>query len=210
MREGQTLSLESEHGPVKVMSRATPGELDRLVFHKGIGVFAKYRSILTQKSSLVEIANQQNSNVCLAVHEDKEIVGYCVLRQPPAGERWAQMDPPIMYEVLGETGRGWRDIKVMKPMLKMICEEADLENLILYIVGYSWTWDLEGTKKNVQEYRDTIIHLLTPYGFRQYPTNEPNVGLRPENLFMARFGENIEKAVKKRFVNLLFGIKEDE
>ena len=210
MREGQTLNLESDHGPVKVISRATPGELDRLVFHKGIGVFAKYRSILTQKSSLVEIANQQNSNVCLAVHEDKEIVGYCVLRQPPAGERWAQMDPPIMYEVLGETGRGWRDIKVMKPMLKMICEEADLENLILYIVGYSWTWDLEGTRKNVQEYRDTIIHLLTPYGFRQYPTNEPNVGLRPENLFMARFGENIEKAVKKRFVNLLFGIKEDE
>jgi acetoin utilization protein AcuA len=76
-------------------------------------------------------------------------------------------------------------------------------------VGYSWHWDLDHTKKTVQEYRETIIHLLTPLGFRQYPTNEPNVSLRPENLFMARIGEEVDKAVKKRFTNLLFGITDD-
>jgi len=55
----------------------------------------------------------------------------------------------------------------------------------------------------------TIIHLLQPLGFRQYPTNEPNVSLRPENLFMARVGEEVDQATRRRFTNLLFGIQED-
>ena len=83
------------------------------------------------------------------------------------------------------------------------------EDRILYIVGYSWHWDLDETKKTLMQYRDTIVNLLTPLGFRQYPTNEPNVSLRAENLFMARIGANIDRAVKRRFTNLLFGMGED-
>ena len=201
--------METPRGTVEILSYVTPRELEGWELDAGIGHFSSYRSILTSRESLAEIAADPEANLCLAVHQESTVVGYCVRRPPQPGERWAKMQPPVLHEVFGENARGWRDMKLMKPMLEMVVLEPDNEERILYIVGYSWHWDLDHTKKDVQAYRDTIIHLLQPLGFRQYPTNEPNVGLRPENLFMARIGDKIEPPVKKRFTNLLFGITED-
>ena len=74
------------------------------------------------------------------------------------------------------------------------------------MVGYSWTWDLEGTGKTAAQYRELLTRFLTPYDFKRYPTNEPNVSLRPENMFMARIGSEIDGETVKKFKNLLFGI----
>lgn len=209
MAEPQRITLATAQGPVDLVAYVAAEQVEALELDPGIGTFASYRSILTSKESLMHQALFPGANLCLALHEGKRIVGYCVRRPPLTGERWASMDPPILYEVFGENARGWRGSGLMKPMLSLVANEPANEDRILSIVGYSWHWDLDETKKTLQQYRDTIIHLLTPLGFRQYPTNEPNVSLRPENLFMARLEERVEKPIRRRFTNLLFGIGED-
>lgn len=209
MAQPQRQRVETRQGLVEVATYVSAEEVERMELDPGIGNFASYRSILTSKESLMHQALFPGANLCLSLLEGRRIVGYTVRRPPLAGERWAGMDPPILYEVFGENARGWRGVGLQKKMLQMVVNEPENEDRILYIVGYSWHWDLDETKKTLQDYRDTIIHLLTPLGFRQYPTNEPNVSLRPENLFMARLGENLERPIKRRFTNLLFGIGED-
>jgi acetoin utilization protein AcuA len=209
MPQRQTKPMETPKGPVELITYVTPRELECWTLDEGIGHFSSYRSLLTSRESLTNVAKNPDTNLCIALSGDDNVVGFCVRRPPQLGERWAGMNPPIMHEVLGENARGWRDIKLMKPMLELVVSEEANDDRILYIVGYSWHWDLDYTKKDVHAYRDTIIHLLQPLDFRQYPTNEPNISLRPENLFMARIGKNLDKLVKKRFTNLLFGITED-
>jgi len=209
MRQKSVQGKETPRGRVELMSYVTPGDLDGLALDEGIGVFPRYRSILTSKQSLMALAANQDANLCLAVHEKSRIIGYCVRRLPPAGERWAMMQPPVLYELFGENARGWRDLGLMKPMLAMVVNEPENEERILYIVGYSWHWDLDGSPKTLPQYRETIIHLLAPFGFKPYPTNERNVNLRPENLFMARIGDKVDQNARRRFTNLLFGLTED-
>jgi len=208
-RDQPVKTVQTPRGPVRIVPQVRPEQLVSWELDPGIGKFSSYRSILTNKESLAEQAVDPRSNLCLAIHGEKTIVGYCVRRPPSPDERWAKLRPPIMFEVFGENARGWRGLGLMKPMLEEVCLEPENEERILYIVAYSWHWDLDYDKKSVQEYRDTIIHLLQPLGFRQYPTNEPNVCLRPENLFMARIGRKVDSEVQRRFTNLLFGIIED-
>lgn len=203
------LRLETSRGPVTIIARAAPEQVADLVFDEGIGVFSQFRSLLTKVESLYRWAEDPDSDIAVAVHEGSRIVGFCVRRPPEAGERWAEMDPPILYEIFGETSRNFRDQKLMKPLTRELALAPENEDRILYIVGYSWHWDLDYSRKTLTQYRDTIIHLLTPLGFKQYPTNEPNVSLRSENLFMARIGANLARPIKRRFTNLLFGIVDD-
>ncbi len=192
-----------------IIPYVTPSQLEGWELDAGIGVFPRYRSILTSKESLMAQAAQEETNLCVALAGGRRVVGYCVRRPPAPDERWARLVPPIMFEIFGEMARGWRAQGMMSPMLKLVCGEEANRCRILYIVAYSWHWDLDETGKTLQEYRDTIIHLLQPLGFKQYPTNEPNVSLRPENLFMARVGEEVDQTVRRRFTSLLFGIQED-
>jgi acetoin utilization protein AcuA len=74
------------------------------------------------------------------------------------------------------------------------------------MVGYSWTWDLEGTRKTAQQYRAMLIRLFGQQGFQEYQTNDPNICLKPENVFMARIGKNISQTIKDRFKWLRFGL----
>ena len=74
------------------------------------------------------------------------------------------------------------------------------------MVGYSWTWDLNGTRKTAKQYRQILINLFKPHGFQEYQTNEPNICLKPENLFMCRVGNNISQVILERFKWLRFGL----
>lgn len=209
MSQSHARRIETRRGRVDLVTYVAPEEIAHLDLDPGIGVYSSYRSILTCTDSLMHQASFPGVNLCLALHEARNIVGYCVRRPPLAGERWASMNPPVLYEVFGENARGWRDLGLMRPMLELVVGDPENEDRILYIVGYSWHWDFDETKKTLMQYRDTIVNLLTPLGFKQYPTNEPNVSLRAENLFMARIGVNIERTVKRRFTNLLFGMSDD-
>ena len=59
------------------------------------------------------------------------------------------------------------------------------------MVGYSWTWDLGGSDMSTTEYRTMLLKLGSLHEFSEFKTNDPNVLLRPENLFMARIGGKV-------------------
>ena len=72
------------------------------------------------------------------------------------------------------------------------------------MVGYSWTWDLDGTGKTAQQYRMILIRLFGGLEFKEFQTNEPNICLKPENLFMARIGSRVSSEMRTNFKWLLF------
>jgi acetoin utilization protein AcuA len=88
----------------------------------------------------------------------------------------------------------------------MVLDHPLKEARIFYMVGYSWTWDLDGSLMAAMDYREMMIHLFSVFGFEVLQTNEPNVLLRPENLFMARIGKNISEANQKRFKQVRFNL----
>jgi len=51
-----------------------------------------------------------------------------------------------------------------------------------------------------------MIRLLKGFGFQECYTNEPNIAMREENLFMVRMGSEVSEEDQKLFRNLRFGI----
>ena len=103
-----------------------------------------------------------------------------------------------------EVGRPWRSLGISKKILRALVDHPLKEERIFYMVGYSWTWDLEGI--SAMDYRNRLISLFFQQGFKTYQTNEPNVKMRPENLFMARIGANISEDIIKQFKMVRFNL----
>ena len=171
------------------------------------GIHAQYKPLYTKRESLEQNARQKGTNVTLALSGDDFIIGFGVLAYPDSNERWAQLQPRVMMEVKAiEVSRQWRAFRLGNGILEMLLGHPGVEDKIVYMVGYSWTWDLDGIKKTAQQYRRILIKLFEPHGFLEYRTNEPNVCLKPENLFMCRIGKNISKTILDRFKWLRFGL----
>jgi acetoin utilization protein AcuA len=209
MKPGSPQIVQTARGPLELYFNPVVSQVDEWDLDEGIGDFGDFCSLLPRKESMLNASRDSETKLCLAVDSSQRIVAYCLRRPPNCDERWAEMTPPVLFEILAETARGWREAKLMKALLSLLFSEPGNDQRILYIVGYSWTWDMQGTGKDPMQYRETLKSLLAPHGFREYPTNEPNVSLREENILMARIGEGIERPTRKRFTNLLFGIRED-
>ncbi|MDR1396349.1 MAG: hypothetical protein LBJ14_01235 [Desulfarculales bacterium] len=192
-------------GQIEIISGLNGADILSLNFHPGLGEFDDYRSILSSPAALAHEASLENARTALALNEG-EILGYVVIRPPLAGERWGRM--PIMREIFCELARGMRGRNIMQALLKAIHQDPDQEKLIYYLLGYSWHWDLNGSGRSGLEYRQSIISLVAPYAYKEYPTNDPNVGLHGENIFMARLGAGISPQERRAFSRLLFGINE--
>jgi acetoin utilization protein AcuA len=52
-----------------------------------------------------------------------------------------------------------------------------------------------------------MARLFAPGGFREHATNEANLCLKPENIFLARIGADLPPAARQRFKWLCYGIK---
>ena len=83
---------------------------------------------------------------------------------------------------------------------------SEIEEKIVYLVGYSWTWDLDGTGQSALSYRNMLIRLYESFDFEEYQTNEPNICLKPENFFMGRIGETVTSEIITNFKWLRFDI----
>jgi len=194
-------------GDVRIRPFCTPGEIRALSFDPQFGTHAHYRSLYTKKESLEEKAAQADANVVLAVDETDRIVGFSVLAYPEAQERWAQLQPNVMMEVTAiEVSRSWRRLNIAHRLLGTMLLHPEIEKKIVYMVGYAWTWDLDGEKRSAVQYRQMLIRLFEPFGFIEYETNDPNVCLKPENVFMARIGAEVTKNLQEAFKWLRFGI----
>jgi len=203
----QEIILTTPKGDVRIRSFCSPGEIRKCTFDREFTFHADYKSLYTSRELLEKSAEQPEANVVLALVEQNHIIGYAVLAYPDPEERWADLGPEIMMEVAAiEVSRSWRSHKIAASILKMMVVHPQIEEKIVYMVGYSWTWDLNGTGKTAQQYRQMLINLFKPQGFKEYQTNEPNICLKSENLFMCRVGNDIRQVILDRFKWLRFGL----
>jgi acetoin utilization protein AcuA len=143
----------------------------------------------------------------VALEGNTDIIGFGVLAYPDSEDRWIKLGPEKMMEIKAlEVCRRWRSAKVAQGILKMILTYPKIEDKIVFLVGYAWTWDLDGTKQSAQQYRNMLIHLYETFGFQEYQTNEPNICLKPENFFMGRVGKNVSQNMINNFKWLRFGL----
>ena len=192
---------------VRIRPYCGPEEIRKCTFDHQFAFHDHYRSLYTSRELLEKTAEQPDANIVLALAEHNHIIGYAVLAYPDPGERWAELGPEIMMEVQAiEVCRSWRSFKIAPDLLKMVVRHPHIEEKIVYMVGYSWTWDLNGTRETAQLYRQMLINLFKPQGFKEYQTNEPNICLKSENLFMCRVGNNISQTIRDRFKWLRFGL----
>ena len=177
-------------------------------FDAQFSVHAQYKSLYINRKSLEACASLPDANVTLALTDTSRIVGFGVLVPPEPGERWAAMGPGAIMEVKAvEVGRSWRGAGIARNIMQLLMKHPRIEELIVYMVGYSWTWDLDGEGLSAVEYRQKLIALFSRFDFLELPTNEPNVALRPENLFMSRIGECVSTRRQQQFKWLRFGIE---
>lgn len=182
------------------------GYLSELVLHPSFQTYPKYRPIVTRKEHLVRVLQKQDSNLCLALNNNL-IVGIGILEYPEPEERWSKLGRWMMEVSVVEVIKEFRGMGLAKRLLSCSTDHPLKERKILYMVGYSWTWDIKGSGLKVMEYREMLIRLFGSEGFKIYQTNEPNVLLRPENLFMARIGTEVPEDIVKAFKLLRFGLQ---
>ena len=194
-------------GPVKIRSFCTPDEIQSYRFDDQFGTHAQYKSIYTKRETLEKHAAKTDANVVLALTEDQHIVGFGVFSHPEADERWTELGMGMMMEVKAvEVSRILRSCKIAGDMVRLMLSHPKIERMIAYMVGYSWTWDLDGSGMKAQQYRNMLIRLFNPFGFIELQTNEPNICLKPENLFMGRIGSEVSEQTRQDFKWLRFGI----
>jgi len=201
------ISWQTPHGSVAIRSRCTTQEIRTFIFDSQFGTHAHYKSLYTRRESLEKNAALPDADVTLALTDHNHIIGFGVLAYPEPGERWNMLGPQMMMEVKAiEVSRSWRSVGVAGNILKTMMSQSMIEDQIIYMVGYSWTWDLDGTGHSAQAYRRMLIRLFEPCGFQEYQTNEPNICLKPENLLLGRIGRNVTKEQRDNFKWLRFNV----
>lgn len=197
----------SPFGPIQIRSFCTPGEIQSYRFNDQFRTHAQYKSIYTKREVLEQYAGTAAANVVLALTETRHIVGFGVLSHPDDDERWTELGPGMMMEIKAvEVCRSFRSCKIAGDLLRLMLAHPKIEQTIAYMVGYSWTWDLDGSGLSVQQYRNMLIRLFSPHQFTELQTNEANICLKPENLFMGRVGSQVSDQVCQDFKLLRFGI----
>lgn len=195
----------TENGPVVLRSFCDPEEIRALEFEASFSRFSQYDPIISSKESLAKSAREPDANVALALSPQQTIIGFAVLAYPDPDERWVRVGEKITMEVMViEVSRAWRGDGLAKALLELIVGHPLAEEKIFYMVGYSWTWDLEGMP--AIKYRDMMIRLFSHFDFQVFQTNEPNIMMHPENLFMARIGAGIDDATVRRFKMVRFNM----
>jgi acetoin utilization protein AcuA len=194
-------------GLIRIRSFCTPDEIQAYRFDDQFGSHAQYKSIYTKRETLEQHAATKGANVVLALTESQQIVGFGVFSHPDPDDRWSGLGPGMMMEVKAvEVSRSLRSCKIAGDMVRLMLDHPKIEQMIAYMVGYSWTWDLDGSGLTAQQYRNLLIRLFSPHGFIELQTNEPNICLKPENLFMGRIGSAVSDQVRQDFKWLRFGV----
>lgn len=203
----ERIAVQTPMGKLSVYTFASPDEIRQLSFEEQFGEHPDFRSLYTRSASLIRRAAEGDANVVLAVTDKESIIGFGVLAYPQPDQRWARLEPKVMMEVKAiEVARDWRQMGVGSVLVKGMLSDPRVEEKIIYFVGFTWTWDLRWTKITASQYRKMMIRLFQPFQFKECKTNEPNICLDADNLFMCRIGKNISDGLLDDFKWLSFGV----
>jgi acetoin utilization protein AcuA len=197
---------ETGRGTLSIVPRCPPELFSKLELDKGLGNFSHYSSIIQKLDVFSKVASERDGRVTLAIIRDRVIVGYGACWYPGPDERWSKLGD-LLYEMGAlEVSRNFRKLNLGTKIVAVILEDDFFNDKIAYMNGFSWHWDLDGSGLTMAEYRLVMIRLLKTHGFQDCYTNEPNIALREENLFMVRIGSRVSEEDRARFRDLRFGI----
>ena len=128
-----------------------------------------------------------------------QIVGQVTLA--PADGWWDGVE--MLYEVAIEVSSRWRGRGVARQLLAFALELEALEEVILFAMGLSWHWDLQGLGITPRRYRGVIAHLFAAQGFQEYDTAVPDISMEPNNILLARIGKRVDQRVAAQFLRRL-------
>ncbi len=126
---------------------------------------------------------------------------------PSLNSRWAGADELPLQELKAvEVARQFRHQGIARCLLAQMFSGSAFNDQIVFLSSYAWLWDITHTGLSCHAYRKMLLALYAGFGFESFQTNEPNVCLKPENIFMARIGKQISLKDRERFKWLRFGI----
>ncbi|MDZ7663718.1 MAG: hypothetical protein U5K27_00040 [Desulfotignum sp.] len=197
--------IMTDKGPVEICNGFPAGESDDLAF--GIDTSdPAYQPIYTRKRTLERFAATGGS-VSLALFRKWIIIGYAVIGSPSADSRWAKTRCSKILELKGiEVARQFRSRGIAGYLMTHLFSGAAHDDRIVILSAFAWLWDIAHTGMSCDAYSEMLTNLYARFGFESFQTNELNVCLKPENIFMARIGKNISKKDRERFKWLRFGI----
>jgi acetoin utilization protein AcuA len=200
------IQVETHEGSILIVPKCPPQLIGQLQLDAGLGHFSHYSSIIQKLDVFEKIASSRDGTVALALVHGKIIVGYATGSYPESTERWSKLGD-LMYELATiEVSRNYRGMDLSNALVGSVMQDDWHEDKITYMNGFSWHWDLDGNHVTMAQYRKLMLNLMKNHGFQEYYTNEPNIAIREENIFMARIGSRVSVEDQHRFRNLRFGI----
>ena len=189
--------IETKKGEILLRDFCPPSFVERLKPDDGLRAFARFPE--REHQLLLGISKSPDCALTLAHTPTGEIVGEVTMA--PGDSFWDGIEN--VYEVAIEVSSNWRGIGIAKATLAFALELDALEDMILFAIGLSWHWDVEGLGISVHRYREMLVHLFGLQDFVEYPTTEPNVRMEPGNILMARIGSRVDPRVSSQFYNRL-------
>ena len=197
--------VPSPQGPIRILSTCSPVFLESLTLEEGIGRFARYRSIISGIETLATVAALPDANVTIALSPAGQIIGYIECSYPDAIEGWRDNADGLCYELGAiEVSRNWRRLGLGRAMTALILADPFIETKVFFLTGYCWHWDLDQTRLSAYAYRNMLVRLFRPFGFRVYLTTNPEIRMSSANVLMARPGQQITTVQIERFQKMLF------
>ncbi len=192
-------TFETPKGPLLLRDFCPPSLVERLKVESGMCAFAHLPE--REHQLLLKIARNPDSALTLAHTPEGEIVGEVTLAP---GEAWFEGLEDV-YEIAIEVSSHWRGLGIARALLSFALEFDTLEDIILFAMGLSWHWDMEGLGISVHRYRELISRLFASQSFVEYQTTEPDISMEPGNVLLARIGKRVDQHIVNRFVNRLLG-----
>ena len=189
---------ETSAGPLLLRRSCSPSLVEGLKADEGLRAFARLPE--REHALLLSLAQQAETMLTLAYTPTGKIVGQATLA--PVDGWWQGITNA--YEIAIEVSLHWRKLGIAHQLLSFALEFESLEQFLILALGFSWHWDYEGLGMSRFRYREMIERLFTTHGFVEYLTSEPNIGMDPANIFLARLGSNIEQQQLNQFFQGLF------
>ncbi len=190
-------TMNTDRSSVLLRDFCPPSFVERLKADSGLKTFARLPE--REHKLLLNIARSPDCALTLAYTPAGEIIGEVTIA--PADEWWEGIEN--VYEVAIEVSTNWRELGIARNMLAFALELDALEDMILFAIGLSWHWDVEGLGISLYRYRELISRLFATQSFTEYPTTEPNVSMEPANVLLVRIGKRVDQRIASRFLNRL-------
>jgi acetoin utilization deacetylase AcuC-like enzyme/GNAT superfamily N-acetyltransferase len=187
-------TLETKRGTVLLRDFCPPSLVERLRVERELHAFARRPE--GEHQLLLSIAKSPDSELTLAHTPTGEIIGQVTIA--PLDAWWEGLENA--YEVAIEVSSNWRGLGLARHLLAFALELDALEDMLLFGIGLSWHWDMEGLGITPYRYRQMLIHLFASQGFTPYDTTEPNVMMELANVLLVRIGKRVAARDRERFL----------